>query len=955
MACKESTMTPCRSGLLVALLLWSLITPCLAGAYLEQAAKITFDENNFVIFEQVDNAVPGSESREQGVRLHITRDGQEKTMGFVGYPGDTVVGYNVDNIQYAGKDHLWVTSRLGPRANAVALLNLTSATTELSYAGGWFAFCPDGKRVAYYEFAGSRSRQTLQVCVNDLMIYPEVKAGMPGFFAGDSNAWYNWHPQGGMKEEADGIHASLPRWRDAGTVTFLVRLLGAEEEEYKRAEGNLEETVENSRYAYYVVSGLQPSEGKPWGVTVKRTTLTPEDTRRLLAIPRAEGRTEKATKMEFADNATTTRTTVTIVQPPPKVAHPGTPRPAAETTSATAPAAPAPAPTPVPNSNVEAVNSLGGTMGGVAFCQGYVCIAQGMQLRVLDVSTTASHATGKRVVGRAVLPGLCSALAASGTLVFVGVPGGVQIADLSHPTAPVLKALCPLPLLDKGVSPYVTSIAVRGTMVCVVGNFGLALIDASDPAAPRLYPLQGGSWPIKKVAFAGPVALAIDDFHGLRVFDISDPKAPRLRATCALPSHALQDIAVVGNRAFVGSGDQGLQAVDISDPFTPKLGPAWPIGFIASIVAAGSVLATAGTSLPWNGSPPTELRLLDISDPTTITVHPLPASAMPYLAAAGTILCVANYQAGVQVFDVANPSAPVERASVVKTVGWPGHIAASGKFAYLVDKNTLKVLDLSNPAEPVVRGEISASSVDTMAASGSMVYAVSHGKNCLWVIDVSKADAPVLRGTCPLPGYRSSSYLAISGSFVHEADAGGGYRVIDVSDPASPRVRGSLPQQKPYAIAATGSSVYLYTGDKLTCLDVSDPDAPVVAGATKLGPQGINRIHAVATRLYATTRNGLEIYDVAHPTAPVLLGKLDQQGIGSFYSLELAGDLAYVSTQSPGGLRVVDVSNAEKPRLVGAFGGGPSYGEPPGFAVAGGHAYLALGETGLIVLKYVGK
>ena len=40
-----------RSSFSSVFVLWSLVTPCLAGDFLAQGAKVSFDEKNFVVFE----------------------------------------------------------------------------------------------------------------------------------------------------------------------------------------------------------------------------------------------------------------------------------------------------------------------------------------------------------------------------------------------------------------------------------------------------------------------------------------------------------------------------------------------------------------------------------------------------------------------------------------------------------------------------------------------------------------------------------------------------------------------------------------------------------------------------------------------------------------------------------------------------------------------------------------
>ena len=285
------------------LVVCALAIPCHASAFLSQDAKIVFDERNYVVFEDVGRVTrDGGFTAGSAVRLHVTRDGQSKTVEPAG------IASQVDHIHYADKDHVWITARLGHMGYGVALVNLASGTTELSYSGlgESFAFSPDGKRVAYLQYAHPKKSQGVEVYVNDLMVFPIVKVGVEVPQTGEE--WV------AREKRSPGTYGSSLRWRDDDTLTFLILKLGTPEEEDLRLQGKLPDTVENNRYERLVVSGLaSPPDmpDMPRKITVERTALTPEDTKRILAMERAS-RASKATDLTFADNSTTTRTAVSV-------------------------------------------------------------------------------------------------------------------------------------------------------------------------------------------------------------------------------------------------------------------------------------------------------------------------------------------------------------------------------------------------------------------------------------------------------------------------------------------------------------------------------------------------------------------------------------------------------------------------------------------------------------------
>lgn len=904
-------------------LLFSLsLTPCRAAGFLEQGAKVSFDDKNFLVFEDVGrSSYGGGFTAGSGVRLHVTRDGQSKTINL---PEDSGVTSQVEEIRYTGKDRVWITSRLGRMAYGVALINLASGGVERHYAGaaGSFTFSPDGERVAYYNYPDPRRSECVEVYVNDLMIYPRVVLGIPDDRFDEERA-----------KLSKGA-ASRLRWLNAGTLTFLIRQLGPEDED--RDTEKSKANAENTTFESYTVSGIKPQPGQPWRVTVEKTTLTADETRNLMKAPRTD-----LTTLTIAANASTTRTTVIPAHAPTP-----TPRPRPRVTYIAPPT-----PTPIPNHNVQPLNFFGGVFGGAALGSGFACIAQGLDLRVLDISTSTP-----RPLGKLILPDLTHGLSVSGSLAWVSLYGRVQLVDLTHPAAPRLRGVCPLPMLAPRQPSQLNDLATSGALGCAVGDFGFAVIDAANPDAPRLDPIQGESWPGNKVALSGRAAFVIDGFYGLRVVDLSNPKAPVLRATLSLPSHAAAALAISGKRAFISLRDKGIQTIDISNPFSPRLGPLYPLRGIYNLASSGGRLFAGMSKFTPVNVPWFDLRILDVSDPSSITEHALPL--LPgnpgVVAAAGNLLGEATAEGGMRVFDLTNPAAPALRGTSPQSLQRPWGLAtiSSNRVCLMDGMYCIKIVDLSNPLEPVVAGVCQVGTiVRSMTASGSMIY-VGDDRDGLRVIDAANPAAPRLRGTFPL-NHNAADALAVSGTLVHAATRSSRYCIIDVSNPDAPRLRSRPAVDVEHAIALAGKMAYAEGGGKLTALDITNPDAPVVAGAIEHIP-ATYQMQAVGSLLYLATAPGLEIYDVANPAKPVLRGALPIPGCRS---IQVAGNRAYLAAEESDGLRigdgvrVVDISHPEQPRLAGAYSGF-QIGQNPGIAAIGPYIYLSAEPSGLGIFKY---
>ena len=97
-----------------------------------------------------------------------------------------------------------------------------------------------------------------------------------------------------------------------------------------------------------------------------------------------------------------------------------------------------------------------------------------------------------------------------------------------------------------------------------------------------------------------------------------------------------------------------------------------------------------------------------------------------------------------------------------------------------------------------------------------------------------------------------------------------GLSVIDLADPAAPRIRGSLALEgEARQVLADGPRVYLAAGRQgLWTVDVSDPDAPAALGHLAT-PGDTRAVAADGDRLYlADGPAGLTVVDVSDPSAP---------------------------------------------------------------------------------------
>ena len=121
------------------------------------------------------------------------------------------------------------------------------------------------------------------------------------------------------------------------------------------------------------------------------------------------------------------------------------------------------------------------------------------------------------------------------------------------------------------------------------------------------------------------------------------------------------------------------------------------------------------------------------------------------------------------------------------------------------------------------------------------------------------------------------SSVQVLGGFAYVASGTAGLQIVDVSEPASPKLAGSFRSNDSASlgVCVVGSLAYLADGSAgLRILDVSQPEAPVQI-ALHTNWLGTNSAHAFNVRVeggfafVAAGQAGLQVVDVRNPRKPV--------------------------------------------------------------------------------------
>jgi hypothetical protein len=221
------------------------------------------------------------------------------------------------------------------------------------------------------------------------------------------------------------------------------------------------------------------------------------------------------------------------------------------------------------------------------------------------------------------------------------------------------------------------------------------VIDVGDPSAPVEVGMFDGVGEI--AAVAGGYAYAVES-RGMWILDLTNPMSPVPAGLFEPTSECdyLSTLTISGNYAYVTSGtgspcterEGHLLVVDISDPAAPfEVGRVKVAETTSFDVAVSGDYAFVASSF-WVNLYHHVLEVVDVSDPAApfITAAVDMGAGRSKLTASGRTLYVAwsamNGESDLIVFDVSDPSEPVEIGSLLEEVWGLQDIDQRGRFVY---------------------------------------------------------------------------------------------------------------------------------------------------------------------------------------------------------------------------------------------------------------------------------
>lgn len=498
--------------------------------------------------------------------------------------------------------------------------------------------------------------------------------------------------------------------------------------------------------------------------------------------------------------------------------------------------------------------------------------------------------------------GAAVALAKHDQYVYMAASGsGLSIFDAAHPAAPRLAATVPLPGVAADVAiavPYVYVGTQQGT---------LYILDLTAPLQPHLVgQVEVGGRIVDMAVDAGMVYLACLN-QGLVIVDARTPHQPRLLQRWPT-ADAATAVALHNQQAYVAAG--GLEILDVRRPEAPVRLRTQPLrgAYGVTLLPPYALIAT--------GTDGVQVVSMDRRG----EVHQSHTGRYAArLALTGTHAFVADTRGGLQILDLSQPTQPQHLATLAE-IGTISDVVVDGSFAYLANSQRghgLVVVDVSTPAAPYVIGQYHHDSTTAVVVRDDLAL-VGDAAGVLLVLDVRQPAHPRLLGTLALPG--TPQHLALLPPYVLVVSDAAGVHVVDITQVSMPQLRTTVPiAGRALDLALIEHTAYVAALEGgIQEVDVSTPLHPTLGlQYHHHDGQGDHIIRLVAHQqtLYAIdSQRGLQILARPEP------GQLRLQGSfaapeGAPWGLTAVGPYVFVTTLL-NSLYVVDVTTPSQPRLL---------------------------------------
>ncbi len=508
--------------------------------------------------------------------------------------------------------------------------------------------------------------------------------------------------------------------------------------------------------------------------------------------------------------------------------------------------------------------------------------------------------------------------------------GVIEVFDLTGSDEPELVGIAHLPdtLEDLAVSSgFVYAVAYGGD--------GL-IVDATDPGSPHLSGMFS-SGAVSRVTTAGSYLYVSDRTQGLQIFDIADRAHPSLVGTLPCGDTPYEAVAVSGDYAYATTQGAQFAVIDVSDPSRPR-----EIARLSDLAGSiGDGLVVSGDRVYLIGW---AVKVVDVSVPSSPKFVGW-QSGIGINSEDGVLLGDHIYGAcgdeGLSITNVADPDPEEWTGHRIETAGHACAVALAGSRVCVADyEGGLRVFEVADPWQPTeVAGRGAPAFGHHITVLGGLAgVALWHGPGAQFY-SIANPSAPSLLGGCSTGHFGTSVELSGDISLATSVGECGGTFVCDITDPAQATSE-LWSGTGTYSVAIQGSYAYAGMGPALEVWNLSHLEGSPT-GSCALPETAYDIVVADDMAYCALGSSGLGLVDATDLRHPELVAVIDTPGWA--WSVASAGRHVFVGDRTS--LRVIDVSDPDSPVEVAVFT--PESGGIEDIAVLGSYLYAADPQFGL--------
>lgn len=584
----------------------------------------------------------------------------------------------------------------------------------------------------------------------------------------------------------------------------------------------------------------------------------------------------------------------------------------------------------------------------------YAFISSGGIVRKVKFEQMNGKPEAECIIGNVVL----DMLPHNGHLFVANARGGLRILDC--------RSLVLLGELDTDGTAF--DLALRSRFLFVAeGERGIKVVDISEVSRPRLLadcPTLGTA---RSISLKGRYAFVADGSAGVTVLDISEPRRPKLISNYNTRGYTYT-CSILGKYAFLADGTK-LRVIDISKvnrlrevcsykPLPPDYLPAFPrVLSDVTPVSTVDVWGSGGYLFVANTDFFTVLNVSNARKPIQLYTQPLKCVRL-YADKDSKLLFVNGAEYGYWVFDISQPAQP----DPVFATPWGRNsaIASKDSIVYINGDCSLSKVDTTIYPPRVLKTLPTKDYIMQLSLKDGKLYC-SNAKEGLRIISPETLEVERT--------YRSEGCLyevAIEPPYAYLALGNQGIEIVrlrDLKNISRVRTRG-------VARSLSLSSNHLFVADDgfgITVIDISNPASPKVASAYTASKK-VNCISTNGSLVYISlygrlkhpywgygtgTRGALEILDFSDIHSPKKLSYYPIPPIARhmyywprIYEIKIADEKCFLAC-GEGGFVALDVSKPQTPRLISQYG----TCFPLSFDIDGDSLYLANGDNGWEVAK----